>query len=832
MSLLNRFAKVFRQMRLEKLRQGGAKEEMYDARLVRWLASSLQDVRHGAWLLHRERGSSALMLLVVALGIGGSTAVFSLLKAAFFDELPYPASERLITINESSGWVPSVAEFAAIRAQARTMEEIGFARHTDMQLAAGGQVERVFAARVSASFLRILGAGVARGRLLVDEDNQPGRAPVVVLTDAFWRGRLGADADVVGRTLRFDAVPATVVGILTPEFHFDYPTLDIAEPVDLYVADPIDTAVPPHPSGDGLGVAARVVARLRRGVTGAQAQAELQAVAQGLIRIDPRAFPAKPIGNWPAFSFTIQPLRQAIIGRQRALLGLLASASAILLLIACANTAEMLLARALRRGKETVTRAALGASRARLARQFLLEGLVVGVCGGALGLLLAGVLASALVAVLPVRSPLLAAAHIDWRVAGFALLVALFCSLLFSTIPAIQGGRTRPGVQAGNRWRHGLLALEAMLSVFLLCGAALVGQNLWALIATPIGIDPHQTLIMRLQLPGEKPDFPSIRAGAIFRNYLDRIEAVPGVEAAATVTGPPLRPVRGGPGRLVGQAQSVLALNHQISPHYFRALRIPLIAGRAFDEHDAGARVRVAIVNEECGRRYGLGSEIVGRQFEDPGGPVTIVGMVANVRVRGLQTAPFPEVYLSSGEFAWPNAHLVVRSKLPPARLLGEIRSAVRTVDPEQAVFGAMTMDEWISASVREPRFQVYLIGAFALLALTLAAAGVYGVVSYLVEQRTAEIALRLALGADGAALARTIVGRSVIWATAGLMAGLSAALRARTTLRALSSSIVTGSAALYVAAAAFFLLVTLAATVVPLRRACRLDPAAALRCE
>jgi predicted permease len=866
MGLFRRFVNVFRaesldrdladelefhrQMRVRKAREQGlnreqaqseagrrmgklpaVKEEMRDARVLGWLASSLQDLRHGVTLLRRDAGISALMILVLALGIGGNTAIFTLLKAAFLDPLPYRDADRLVTIMENSGWVPSVSEYNEIRSRSRTLEQIAFAEYVDIQVAGAGEPARVYAARVSASFFPLLGVNPTLGRTFLEEENQPGRTPAVVLSDSFWRSQMGADPSFAGRTLRLDGQPARVVGILPPGFHFDYPTLHIAESVDLYVSYPVNALTPLHPSGSGLGVAVRVIGRLKDGVTLTQASADLRDISQVLTREHPSAFP-NPEHDPSLFHFDVFPLRDAIVGSQRSLLWLLLGGAGLVLLLACANTAQLLLARALKRGREVAIRSALGASRLRLIRQFLMEGCVLACCGGAAGLLAAGWIVRILVALLPVRSPLLASAHLDMRALGFTMATSLLSAIVFSLIPAVKGSRSRVSTAEGNRWRHGMIAIEAALSVFLLCGAGLVAQNLWTLISAPTGFDPKNVLAMRLQLPEGQQNAPAARAKIIFPEYLRKVAAIPGVDSAATVTGPPLRPARGGPFQISGVPGSVPAFGSQVSPDYFRTLGIPLLAGRVFRESDAGARITVAILNEEAARRFGLGRNVIGRVLDDPGGPIEIVGMVGNVRTRGQETAPFPEVYLSSLQFSWTNVYLVVHSAIPTGQLVTRVKAAIEAANSDQAVFGVEPMDDWIADSVTEARFDVFLIGAFALLAVAMAAAGMYSVISCLVTQRTGEIAIRMALGSGHRAMVRTVLGATVIWVMAGLTCGLGLGFAARNTIRSLSNSMVAGSAWMYVFVVALFLGVTLAAAYLPLLRASRLDPAAALRCE
>ena len=824
-----------------------AKEEMHDARVIGWLASSFQDLRHGVTLLRRDAATSALIILVLALGIGGNAAIFTLLKAAFLDPLPYRDAGRLVTIIEVTGWIPNTAEFLEIRARTRTLAQVAFAEHIDLQLTGNGEPARVFAARVSASFLPVLGVGAALGRIFLAEDNQPGRSPTVVLTDAFWRSRMSADPHVIGRTLRLDGRPATVVGVLPRGFQFDYPTLNIPEPVDMYVAYPLESSLMIGASSNGRGVPVRVIARLRPGVTLAEARQDIHRIARELTREHPAAFP-NPQHDPSLFTFRVLPLRDAIVGTQRSLLWLLLAGSGILLLIACANTAQLLLARSLRRAREIAIRSALGAGRLRLIRQFLLEGLVLAACGGAAGLLAARSLVRVLVALLPVHTPLLLAAHIDARVIGFTLAVSLLSAIVFAILPAVKGSRWTPGpgltsrasTGEGNRWRHIMIAIEAALSVFLLCGAGLVTQNLWTLLSTPMGFDPDHVLAMRLKLPAIHEDSIDRSAGAIFEQYVAKVEAIPGVDSAATVTGPPLRPARGGNAELVGVTdpggtlKSIMAWNHLVSADYFRALRIPLLAGRTLGREDAGRGVTVAVVNQEFARQFGFGADIVGRQIDEgPGAPPTaIVGMVGNVRTGGLRADPFPEVYLSHLQLSWGNTYLVVRSALPPAQLLKQVKAAIATANADQPVFGVETMDEVISDAVAEPRFDVFLIGAFALLAVAMAAAGMYSVISCLVSQRTGEIAIRMALGAGRGAIVRTILGATALWVAMGLACGLVLGVAMRNIIRALAHAQVRESPWMYAALVLFFFAVTLAAAAIPLHRASRLDPAGALRCE
>ena len=494
---------------------------------LRWLATALQDLRHGVVLLGRDAGVSALIVLVLALGIGGTTAVFTMLKAAFLDPLPYGNAERLVTIIEDNGGNPTVSEFLEIRRRSRALEQFAFAAHTDMQLIGADVPVRVFAAQVTASFFPLLEVNASLGRTFFEEENQPGRSPIVVLSDAFWRSSMGADPGAIGRTLRLDGEPAVVVGVLPPGFHFDYPTLRIPDSVDIYVPFSLQGSYPLSCCG---GLRVRSLARLREGISHGQAESELHGIASALMRENPSAYRRAGDGLAMNFSssayrragdglamnfsslnfssFQTVPLRDAVVGRERYLLWLTFAGVVTLLLIACANAAQLLLARSLRRGREVAIRAALGAGRLRLIRQFLLEGLVLAVCGGVAGLLMSGPIVRVLVIVLPARSPLLDVAQLDARVTAFTLAVSVISAMAFAIVPAVKGSRWTPGValgsrsatDEGNRWRHAMIALEAALSVFLLCGAGLVAENLWSLTSTPMGFDPNNVLAMQLKL--------------------------------------------------------------------------------------------------------------------------------------------------------------------------------------------------------------------------------------------------------------------------------------------------------------------------------------------
>ncbi len=801
-----------------------AKEEMRDARVVNWLASSLQDLRHGVVLLRRDAGLSALIVLVLALGIGGNAALFTLLKTAFLDPLPYRDAGRLITITDRYGKLgvdglgPTIPEFLDIRKRSRLLEEAAFLDHRDFQITGADEPVRVFAARVTASFFPLLGVTASVGRTFAPEENQPANNHVVIVSDAFWRARMGGDRGAVGKILRLNGTPSTVIGVLPAGFSFDYPSLGVPEPVEIYVPFQMDDYYMLR-SGEFSNVR-RVITlgRLSAGAGVQRENEELRSIANSLAGEYPELYQDRkrePLG----FSIEAQPLRDAIVGKQRQLLALLAGAVGVLLLIACANTAQLLLARSLRRGKEVAIRAALGAGRMRLIRQFLLEGFVLAACGGVAGLVVSGWTARLLAGLLPSRSPIFEQAHPDIRVFGFTMALSFLSAILFTMIPAVKGSMWTPGAALsarvaagqGNRWRHVMIAVEAALSVFLLSGAGLLGQNLWKLVSAPAGFDLNQVSVMQLRLPFRREQAVHPIPSLAYREYLEKIAAIPGVDSAATVTGLPFRgaaqrdfQIEGEPEDPARMARQI-AFYQMISPEYFRTLRIPVLAGRSFRDDDQVGRPAVVIVNQEFVRRFGKGRDVIGRRI-GPGRPQTIVGVVGDVRMFGLETAPQPQIYASYLQVYEPNIYLVVRSRLRAAEMVSRVKEAIRSSYSEQAVFHVLTMDQVLSDCMAEPRSHALLIGAFAFLALAMAASGMYSVISCLVSQRTSEIAIRIALGAERDAIIRTVLGKTSAWVAVGLAGGLGLGVAASSTVRKLSHSAVPASPAMYAGVVLFFL--------------------------
>jgi putative ABC transport system permease protein len=822
-----------------------AKGEMRDARTAQWLSSCIQDLRHGCALLRRDWVLCTLIVTVLALGIGGNAAIFSLFKAAFLDPLPYREADRLVTIlaltKSGSNFNPTVGEFVEIRKRTQLIEQISFVQLQDFQITGADEPARILGTRVTASFLPLLGVNMALGRTFEPGENTEGRNHVVILSDDFWRSRMGSDPNILGQTLRLNDEVVTVIGVLPRGFSFDYPTLGFPEPPQIYTPFPMRDSYPIQSAMHGRGTPVRVLGRLRDKIRFEQAAAELKSIGSALAAEYPQEYQSPNVVP-SDFAFQTLLLREAVVRAQRPMLQLLLAAVAVLLMIACANTAQLLLARSLRRQKEISIRSALGAGRLRLIRQLFLEGLLLATLGGTAGFVVSHWMTKLLVSLLPIRSPLLETAKPDVQVMVFTIMLSALSAVAFAIIPAIKGSQwtmrstlNSNTIGDGSVWGHVITTIEAALSVFLLCGTTLIALNLWTMISAPEGFNPHDVLIM--QVPTATQRQQSIRpiASVAYREYLYKIAAIPEVDAATVATGIPLRPRSGGNVHLVDDpagSDPQIAWFQSVSADYFRTFQIPLLQGRTFRDDDIVGRPHVAIVNEEFLRQHRIATDPIGRQIEDPDGPITIIGIVGNTRTRVTPPSPEPQVYTSYLQFFSGVPYIAVRSVSNKGQLLNRTKEAIRSSYSDQTVFNVSTMDDVLSRSAAEPRFNTLLIATFALVALSMAAIGMYSVISCLLSQRTREIALRLALGARPRDVLKSVFGRTGIWVFAGLMAGIGLAAAATNTIRYLSNTIVASSPVIYAIAFGIFLGVTLLATWLPFRRAVRIDAVIALRGE
>jgi len=876
--------------RSARLELGGVepwKEQVRAVRSGAWLEAFGRDVGHGVRILRKNPGFALVAVLTLALGISANTAIFSVVSAVLLRPLPYPDAQRLVmawTLAPGEGFSRSPSappDFREWRRQAaahpvdggrraaegRVFTGMGAFALVDLNLSgAGREPERVQAARVSASLWPTVGVRPARGRLFLDEEEQFGRHREAILGDGLWRRRFGGSPEIVGRSIDLDGQGYTVVGVM-PE---GMPFFDNSPPVDLWV--PLAFA-PADNFNTRNNRFLSVVARLGPGIRLEQAQAELSLVARR-IELQDRAN--------AGYGALLVPLREQVVGKVRTVLLVLFGAVGCVLLIACANVANLLLGRAAARAREFAVRSSLGAGRGRLFRQLLLENLPLGLLGGAMGIALAWCGQRLLVTwLLPAKFPRFNAIAIDGEVLAFTLAVSLLTAAVFGLAPALhtlrqgphealrEGGRGMSPGQRRRRLRGSLVVAETALTLVLLLGAGLLVKSFAVLRQLDPGFSAARVLTMNVPLPESKYPLPTLRrpspdrAMAFFDQVLERVAALPGVQAVGIGSQLPLGvgvgwgkyfyvdPADGHP--LPGSLAEVPTVLFKLaSPGYFRALGCRLRAGRLFTAQDTPSSLPVAVVNETFARRWFAGQDPVGKRLvmdapanllppPEPGAVAvprrTIVGVVADVKNTRMNLPTQPEVYApvaqNVGE-GWANAMaLIVRTAgTEPAGLLPAVRAQVRAVDPDQPVTDAATMEEHLERSLSQPRFGMLLLSLFAGVALLLAAIGVYGVVAYEARQRTHEIGIRTAIGARPAHILRLIVGDGLRLSLLGAALGIAAALPATRLLASLLYGVGPYDPLTFLAMPAGLVAAAALAAWLPARRALRLDPVAALRHE
>jgi putative ABC transport system permease protein len=796
----------------------------------------LQDIRYGVRVLRQNLGFTAVVTLTLALGMAATTVLFSVVNAVLLRPLPYPQSERLVRLwdrNEATGalfFSVSPPSYFDWREQSRAFEEMGAYREDGFNLAADGEPERVAGARVTASLLRVLGVSPALGRAFVEEEDSPGGARAVILTHGLWQARFGGDPSVVGRALVINGEPHTVVGVMPRGF-----VLPQQAQVRLLV--PFALERDEQERGSHF---LRVLARLKPGVTPEQARAEMGSIAQGLERQYPKTN--------EGFGVSLRTLHEATVGDVRTALLVLLGAVGMLLLVACANVANLLLARALGRQRELAIRASLGAGRWRLARLLLTEGVLLALLGGTLGLLLAVWSLDLLVAVSPAALPRSSEIAIDARVLAFSLAVSLAAGLFFGLFPALHsfranlsgllksGGRSAGG-RVGRRARNLLVVSEMALALVLLVGAGLLVRSFVGLQSVDPGFDPGGVLTAEVTPLQAKYPQGKQRA-AFYRALLERVAALPGVESAAATHRLPLNGNSAFPLIVEGAAReggNVPVINYRsVTPDYFRALAVPLLRGRLFNEQEAWETGAAVIINQSAAAKFFPGGDALGRRVATrAGGPwVEVVGIVADVREEGLGLDPQPALYLPYAQTPVPAMTLLVRAASDPQNLTAAVRSQVLQVDAGQPIANVRTLEQFLSEVSAQPRFNTTLLGVFALLALGLATVGVYGVVSYTVAQRTRELGIRVALGAQRRDILRLVLGHGLLLVLAGVGLGVAAAFMLTRFLSSLLFGVAATDPLTFVLTPLLLAAVALAASFIPARRATRVDPLVALRYE
>ena len=812
-----------------------------------WFEQLLQDVRYGLRSLSKTPGFAAVAIITMALGIGANTAIFSVVYAALLKPLPYPNPGQLVNVFEEKAQEGATQDGASYpnyeewREQNDAFSELAVIAQHELTLTGYGEPSVVTAGVVTPEMFSLLGVEPLAGREFLPEDGKRGAAPVVIVSENLWRSRLGADPNIVGKSISLDKREFTVIGIAPAGFQS--PVLGSRQDIWVPLAqDPLFSTWMTRRGGHWL----RVIGRLKPGVSIAQAQAEMNTIADRLAR----EFPAENAG-WTVRIFPLQAMMAGDVGTE---LLVLLGAVGLVLLIACVNIANLLLARATSRGREISVRVALGAGRGRIIRQLLTESAVVGLLGGAAGIALAWWGVRALRSMLPPDLSQIPTIGINGWVLGFALLLSLAASLIFGLAPALF--EARPNLQnglkdgAGTAWAGGgrrrarnfLIIGEIALAMVVLVSAGLLARSFAALISVKPGFETQHVLKADIQLPRFQYSTPQ-QWSDFTDNLLARIQAQPGLQDSAV--GVPL-PLDEGFVNLafdivdeppLPQGATRLADYTSVSPEYFRVMAIPLLRGREFTQQDSMTAPRVALISAALARKYFPNGDPIGRQLTfgfPPDTNVTreVVGIVGDVRDVALDQAPGPMMYVPFAQAPFWGDQLVVKSTLSPASVVAAIRADVRAVDKDLPVTDVQSLPDVVGASVTQERFRTLLLGLFGVMALALAAAGIFGVISYSVACRTREIGIRMALGANAAGVMRLVLGESARLVLIGLAIGIPAALGLGRFLSNLLFGVHPADPLTFAGVALLLAVVALAASYVPARRAMRVDPMVALRHE
>ena len=821
------------------------REECSDTRRVNWLADFVQDVRYGARMLRKSPGFTAVAVLTLALGIGANTAIFSVVYAVLLKPLPYPRPSQLVVISDSNpqqgirNGGTSYQDFRELRDENDIFAEIGGLTGHDLTLTGHGDPFQVNTAGTTPGLLAAMGVKPLLGRIFLPQEGKLGAAPVVVLSENLWRDRFGADPHVIGTTVNLDMRAFSIVGIMPSSFRYPFFT---AEQIWIPVQhDPLFGPFMTHPDFRFLAI----TARLKPGVSIAEAQAELDTISARIAR----KFPADDKG----FEFGLAPLQQDLVGGKRMALLVLLGCVGLVLLIACANISNLLLARATSRAREMAVRSALGAGRLRIVRQLLAESAVLGVVGAIAGILLAYWGVHALASLVPKDLTELHAITLDGWVFAFALVLAVVASIIFGLAPAffaadfrLTAGLKENTSRAGDsrQWtRTVLAAAEIALAMLVLVAAGLLGRSFLTLTSVNPGFDPNHVVKAEIDLP--RFQYSTLAQWSAFGDdLLRRVQAQPGMHdsaigiplplAHAVVPTLPFDMPGGAPPR---PGTSRTADYVAASPEYLHVMEIPLIRGRWFNEQDRLGAPLVTVISEAFAHHYFPNEDAIGKDlsFAFPPAaavPRQIVGIVGDVRDTSLGRDPSPMMYVPFAQAPFWGAEIVVRSNLSAGEIAKTIRSQVDHIDKNLPIEGVQTMDAAIGATLTQTRFRASLVGLFGLMALILAAAGIFGVIAYSVSRRTHEIGIRMALGASGGNVTRMILSESARVIFVGLAIGVAGALAVTRLLSSLLFAISPADPLTFAAVGGILALVALAAAYVPARRAMRVDPIIALRHE
>jgi predicted permease len=841
------------------------KQSVRDRRTGAGLELLWQDVRYALRQLRRNRVFTLTAVITLGLGIGAATAIFSAVYALLLRSLPYPDADRLVSIapQDSGDNMNALIsqDFVAARSSLKSFEQMAGYIDWPQNLTGAGDALRVTRVAVTANFLPMLGVVPQLGRIFTNEEDRLGGPPVMVLSDHLWRTKFHGDQSVIGKTVSIDGIAQTIIGVLPARFHFPDLTL---EP-DVYTTADLDRDSRFAP--DKIMIAVSTIALLRPNISGQQAQAEVQT----FIRAHHRTAPAGFASYFAVLQILVEPLQRHIVGDNRKPLLILLACVAAVLLIACANVANLQLARAVSRRHETALRGALGATRIRLIRQFLVESLALSSFAAVLGLVIAFVI-TALVRQAGILSTspsplrmsrllqlpfgkLSATIEVNGWVLAFTLMLTLLTTLLFGLAPAISGTQINlrgPLQSAAMRvtqgreqrlLRHGLLVIEVALAVVLLAAAGLLIRSFINVMRYESGFDPSNTLTGVTHLEGSRYNAGAQPVRAFIDNLLPRLQVLPGVQQASIASSLPLQqagtePISfGSPASLPPIDGRPVVTIVSVTPDYFRVVGNPILRGRAFTVDDTAKSQQVAIVNQAFARRY-FDGHALGRQFNriswgrNTSTPMMIVGIAEDIRHNGLNHPVEPEFYVPDAQFAISDLSLALRSTADPILLANAMRKAVLAVDPEQPLFDIQTMDQRVSSQVAQRRLIMLLIACFALLAVILSAVGVYGVFAYSVTQRTQEMGIRLALGASRRGLLGLIIAQAARLIALGGIAGIITALALSRLLASMLVGVKPHDATSFSLAWILMTVVALLASTIPATQAARTDLVSVLHSE
>lgn len=801
--------------------------------------SLIKDVRYGVRSLSKHPGFTAIAVIILALAIAATTSIFSVVNAVLLRPLPFPEPERLVVINEinpQQGPEPfelSYLNWLDLRQQSKSFEEIAGVTFSSLVLDVNGEPSRVQAMGVSANLFPLLRAQAAQGRTFLAEDEKPGANQVAVVSHQFWQ-RHFANQSLNGQGIKLDNRSFAVIGVMPAEFQFP--------------DDKMEVWVPFGPDSGERFFQNRAVhfifglGRLKAGITQAQAANELTTIFSGIQQQHAKEDEGHAV--------TLTPLHERIAGDFKPALFVLLGAVGFVLLIGCANVANLQLARTASRGREMAIRVALGASRWRVIRQSLVESLLLALVGGAIGLLLAMWTITWLLLHLPEGFPRASEIGVNAAVFVFTFAVSLLTGIIFGLVPAIQAARTdvndalksggKGSINSGSRLRRVLVVGEIALSLMLFIGAGLLMKSFWRLTHVNPGFQADHLLTLHVALPEQKYS-EDAQVIDFFRQVPERLSTLPGVKAVSAVN---RLPISGGDphgdltieGRAFAAGETPAASYRRILPNYFRAMGIPLLQGREFDDRDTGGKPDVVIINQKMAQRYWPNGDAVGKRIKI--GPpenepwVTIVGVVGNVNHTGLDAEPDLATYEPHAKRPWSEMTLLVRTHGDPASLAGPVRRELKNAEKEILIEDVVTMNRRLDLSVAPQRMNLVLLGTFAFIALVLAAAGIYGVMAQSVAQRTQEIGLRMALGAQLRDVLKMILRSGLSLALIGISVGLAGAFALTRLMSKLLFGVTPTDAVTFASVAAILFVVALLACYIPARRATRVDPSIALRYE